>query len=103
MKKLVSLLAAGSMALALSACGGNTTVETNTSTIETNTVELTTENTTENVAMPEPAPSASPTTAPAATGKDFDSTTTQDDAEATGMTSRVNRDDGNGNDSQPAH
>ncbi|MCW3848257.1 hypothetical protein OF829_13505 [Sphingomonas sp. LB-2] len=100
MKKLVSLLAVGSMALALSACGGNSETTT-TNTIETNVEEIGTVNEAENLATPEPSPSPSVTPAPASTGKEFDSTTTQDDADATGMTSRVNRDDGN--DSQPAH
>lgn len=99
MKKLVSLLAVGSMALALSACGGNKEEATNT--IETNVEDIGTVNEAENVAMPEPSPSPSTTPIPAGTGKEFDSSTTQDDAEATGMTSRVNRDEG-GNDSQPA-
>ena len=98
MKKFAILLATGSV-LALSACGGgSTTVETNTTTIETNIEDLGTTNVVENVATPEPAPS--PTAVPAATGKEFDSSTTQDDAEATGMTSRVSRDEDNS--SQPA-
>lgn len=98
MKKFAILLATGS-ALALSACGGgSTTVETNTTTIETNVEDLGTTNVVENVTTPEPAPS--PTAAPAPTGKEFDSSTTQDDAEATGMTSRVSRDGDNS--SQPA-
>jgi len=99
MKKFAALLSAGSMALALSACGGgSTTVETNTTTIETNVEDLGTANEVENVATPEPTPS--PTAVPAPTGKEFDSSTTQDDAEATGMTSRVSRDGDNS--SQPA-
>jgi len=99
MKKFAALLAAGSMALTLSACGGGTTtVETNTTTIETNVENLGTPEI-ENVVTPEPTPSPSPTAIPAPTPKEFDTTRTEDDAAATGMTSRVDR--GGDNSSQP--
>lgn len=98
MKKLVSLLAAGSLALTLAACGG--APEVSETTVETNVTEITEPaNDMGNMVMPEPTPSASPTSVPAPTGKDFDETVTQDDADATGMTSRVDR---GGNESAPA-
>ena len=97
MKKLVSLLAAGTLALTLSACGG--APEVNETTVETNVTDIVEpDNAMENMVMPEPTPSESPTPVPAPPGKDFDETVTQDDADATGMTSRVDR----SNESQPA-
>jgi ATP-dependent RNA circularization protein (DNA/RNA ligase family) len=94
MKKLVLIAAAGSLALALSACGGSKNdeapVDTNVSNLETTVNDTVIVNDT-SVSVPE-----TNVTTPAARGSDFTNTAqTQDDAEATGMTSRVSRDDDN--------
>lgn len=97
MKKIASLIAAGSLALTLSACGG--APEVNETSVETNVSEIETINEAViNDIAPLPEPSASPTAVPAPTGAEFDTTTTQEDADATGMTSRVDR---GGNESAP--
>lgn len=94
MKKLACLLAAGSLALTLAACGGPP--EANETVVETNVSDIgEPDNGMENMVMPEPAPSPSVTPAPAGSGKEFDETVTEDDADATGRTSRVSRDDDN--------
>jgi hypothetical protein len=99
MKKFACLLAAGSLALTLAACGGPP--EANETVVETNLSDVPEpDNAMGNMVMPEPSPSPSVTPAPAGTGKEFDETVTQDDADATGMTSRVSRDGDNS--SQPA-
>ena len=99
MKKFVSLFTASSLALMLAACGGGGG-ETNTAPVETNVEGMgTMDNGMENMAMPEPTPSATVTPVPAPEPKAFDETVTEDDAAATGMTSRVDR---GGNESQPA-
>lgn len=100
MKKIALIAAASSLALALSACGGGKSeeapVDTNVSNLEVSVNETGVMNETT-----APAP-ASNVTAPAARGSDFSNTAqTQDDAEATGMTSRVSREDDNS--SQPTH
>ena len=100
MKKIALIAAAGSLALALSACGGNKTdetpVDTNVSNLEVTVNETTILNDTTTA-----APEAN-VTAPAARGSDFTNTAqTQDDAEASGMTSRVSRDDDNS--AEPTH
>ena len=95
MKKIALIAAAGSLALALSACGGNKTeeapVETNVSNLE---VEV--DNTMVGNEVATPAPETNATHAPAAAGADFtNGAQTQDDADATGMTARVSRDEDN--------
>lgn len=98
MKKTVSLIAAGALALTLSACGGGE--EANVAPPETNVEEIVPMNDMGNMAMPEAPVSNDVAPVPAPKGKDFDETVTQDDADATGMTSRVDR--GGDNDSAPA-
>lgn len=95
MKKIVSLIAAGSLALTLAACGSNGggNDEADVAPIETNVVELEPVNEVVTPVAPEPVATPTPTPEPAATGKEFDTSTTQEDAEATGMTSRVSRDE----------
>jgi hypothetical protein len=100
MKKIALIAAAGSLALALGACGGNKTdeapVDTNVSNHEVTVNDTTIVNDTTTVAP------VTNETRPVATSKDFTNTAqTQDDAEATGMTSRVSRDDDNS--TQPTH
>lgn len=92
MKKIALIAAAGSLALALGACGGNKNdeapVDTNVSNLEVTVDNTTIVNDTTTVAP------VTNETHPVATSKDFTNTAqTQDDAEATGMTSRVSRDD----------
>lgn len=94
MKKTIAILAAGSLALALSACGGPKTddvpVETNVMNIEIDNSAMV------NEALATPEPTANVAAAPAARGADFsDGAQTQDDADATGMTARVSRDGDN--------
>ncbi len=91
------LAAAGSAALALAACHSSTeNVETNVSNLDVNVIE--TNLAPENLATPAPVTNVT-TAAPAAPGNDFDTARTQDDADATGMTARLPRDD---NSSTPA-
>lgn len=101
MKKIVLIAAAGSLALALGACHSSQSeeqpVDTNVSNLEVTVDNSEIVNVTE-----APAPVTNETH-PVATSKDFTNTAqTQDDAEATGMTSRVSRDD-DGNSAQPTH
>lgn len=101
MKKIALIAAAGSLALALGACGGNKTdeapVETNVSNLE---VEV--DNSVLGNDVVAPAPEANATHAPAPVGADFtNGTQTQDDADATGMTARVSRD--GDNETAPTH
>lgn len=88
----IAILAAGSAALALSACSGGG--ETNEAPIETNVVnveETVTNVVVENVVVETPVVT-NVTPVPAARGEDFtDTEQTKDDADATGMTSRVDR------------
>lgn len=93
MKKFVSLIAAGSLALTLAACGGGE--EATVPPVETNVEDIAEPVNVINDVVPEPAPSPTPTATPVVSGKEFDSSTTQEDAEATGMTSRVSRDEDN--------
>lgn len=100
MKKIALIAAAGALALALGACHSSKNdeapVDTNVSNLEVTVNETTILND-----ATTPAPEAN-VTAPAATSKDFTNTAqTQDDAEATGMTSRVSRDDDNS--AEPTH
>lgn len=91
------LAAAASGALALAACHSSTTtnIETNVSNLEVtvNETNMTTE--AANVITPLPAGNTTTTSAPSAPGNDFDTSRTQDDADATGMTARTTQDDGN--------
>lgn len=99
MKKTVSLIAAGALALTLAACGGGE--EANVAPPETNVEDIAPMNEVENVTTTSETPTVSNVTAvPAPQGKDFDETVTQDDADATGATSRVDR--GGDNESAPA-
>jgi hypothetical protein len=95
MKKTISILAAGSLALALAACSGPKTDE---APVETNVMNFAEpENAMiANEIAPTPAPASNVAAAPAARGADFeDGAQTQDDADATGMTARVSRDGDN--------
>lgn len=89
----IATLAAASAAFALSACSGGG--ETNEGTIETNVTNIAEPVAVEveNVVV-EPAPVVTNSApVPAARGEDFtDTEQTKDDADATGMTSRVDRD-----------
>lgn len=90
------LAATASGALALAACHTTATdnIETNVSNLEVtvNDTNMTTEAT--NVITPLPSSNAV-APAPAPPGNDFDTSRTQDDADATGMTARTTQDDGN--------
>lgn len=95
MKKIALIAAAGSLALALSACGGGKTdeapVETNVSNLE---VEVDNAMLGNDIAAP--TPEANVTHGPAPAGAEFtNGAQTQDDADATGMTARVSRDEDN--------
>ena len=84
-----------SVAALASACSGGS----DEAPIETNVVNIgEPENlATENIVVGNIVASPSPTAAPVDTSADFsDPTTTQDDADAVGMTSRVDRTEGNG-------
>lgn len=99
--KKIALLAAGSLALALAACGPKpeeAPIETNVANLE-----VTVDNgVIGNEITPTATPAANVTAAPAAPGADFSNgTQTLDDADATGMTARVSRDD-EGNETAPA-
>ena len=96
MKKIALIAAAGSLALALGACGGNKTDEAPVDTNVSN-LEVTVDNGAfANDLTPAPAPEANATHAPAAAGAEFtNGAQTQDDADATGMTARVSRDEDN--------
>ncbi|MDF7777654.1 hypothetical protein P1X14_20535 [Sphingomonas sp. AOB5] len=87
----IATLAAASAVLALTACSGGG--ETNEGTIETNVTNVAEPVNTvvENVVIETPVvTNAAPV--PAARGEDFtDTEQTKDDADATGMTSRVDR------------
>lgn len=101
--KRIALLASVAGALALGACsGGKDEAEAPTSNVENMTpIEV------ENTAMvPTEAPPATPidnvTPTPETVPSDLSADEqTQDDADATGMTARVSRDEG-GNEAQPA-
>jgi hypothetical protein len=100
MKKLVLIAAAGSLALALGACHSSRNdeapVDTNVSNLEVTVDNGTIVNDTT------VAPVETNEAHPVATSKDFtNSAQTQDDAEATGMTARVSRDDDNS--AEPTH
>jgi hypothetical protein len=100
MKKIALIAAAGALALGLAACHSKpeeTSVDTNVTNLEGTPVD----NAEIVNVIEEPAPEAN-VTKPVATSKDFtDSAQTQDDAEATGMTSRASRDDDNS--AEPTH
>jgi hypothetical protein len=88
----IAILAAGSAALALSACSGGgetneTPIETNVANVEEPVTNVVIEN------VVEEAPVVTNTApVPAARGEDFtDTEQTKEDADATGMTSRVDR------------
>jgi hypothetical protein len=100
MKKIALIAAAGSLALGLGACHSSKTdeapVDTNVSNLETSVNESAILNDTTTPAL------ETNITHAAARGSDFTNTAqTQDDAEATGMTSRVSRDDDN--ETTPTH
>ncbi|MES2442362.1 MAG: hypothetical protein V4574_05995 [Pseudomonadota bacterium] len=101
MKKFALIAAAGSLALALAACGGPKPEE---APVETNVANLAEPGNGAfgNEVTPTPSPEANVSQGPAARGADFaDGAQTQDDADATGMTARVSRDD-EGNETAPA-
>lgn len=99
--KKIALLAAGSLALVLAACGPKpeeAPVETNVSNLEV----VVDNGAFANEVTPTPSPAANVSSGPAAPGPDFSNgAQTQDDADATGMTARVSRDD-EGNETAPA-
>lgn len=100
--KKIALLAAGSLALALSACGGPKTDEAPVETNVSNLDVVVDNGAFANDMAPTPSPEANVAATPAAPGADFaDGAQTQDDADATGMTARVSRDD-EGNETAPA-
>ncbi len=102
MKKLVLIAAAGSLALALGACHGNKTEEAPVETNVANITEIDNGMTIVNDTTVAPTPETNVTAAPSAPrGGEFTNTAqTQDDADATGMTARVSRDEDN--DTAPA-
>jgi len=95
MKKTIAILAAGSLALALAACGGPKTDE---APVETNVMNVEEQDNAilANAGVEVPAPETNVATVPAPKGADFaDGAQTQDDADAAGMTARVSRDGDN--------
>jgi hypothetical protein len=103
--KRIALLASVASGLALAACsGGNDEAEAPTGNVE-NMTPIEVENTSATTVPTEAPPAtridnANTESAPAETSLTSDEQT-QDDADATGMTARVSRDEG-GNEAQPA-
>lgn len=100
MKKIALIAAAGSLALGLAACHSSKNDE---APVDTNVSNL--EVTVDNQAIVNdtttPAPVTNETHVSARNSDFTNSAQTQDDAEATGMTSRVSRDDDNS--AEPTH
>ena len=103
-KRIALLAAAGALSLSIAACGGGHDEEQPTAETNVTNLEEVPANLTDNVTAEAPAApridNASTEALPEATLTADEQT--QADADATGMTSRVSRDEGNGSAGQPA-